>query len=215
MEALIVGSGDFINEETLKKYQELGCFIIAADGGADKLYKAGILPELAIGDCDSIKKETVDWLKKQAIEIRTYPSKKDKTDMELCLDYAIEKGYKRIVISGGTGYRLDHTLANITILVKYFLEGKKVILEDDYNQISVISGANRLEMKAYLGQNLSLIPMLGQVKDVALKGLEYSSESLFFPFGSALGVSNVIVDEWVEINIPEGIMLLILSKDKE
>lgn len=214
MKALIVGSGDFNNSETILKYNKLGYTIIAADGGADILYKLKILPNVSIGDYDSIKAISYQWLKDNKINMLEYPSKKNKTDMELCLDYAIENCSDTIIITGGTGFRLDHTLANMMMMVEYHKRQINIIMEDDYNKIFVISGDNRIETTQNIGSNISVIPVGNSIDNVELKGLEYFSDNLKLPFGSSLGVSNVIVDSIIEINVNIGVAFAIISRDK-
>lgn len=214
MKALIVGSGDFNNSETILKYSRLGYSIIAADGGADMLYKLKILPDVSMGDYDSIKAISYQWLKDNKINMLEYPSKKNKTDMELCLDYAIENCSDTIIITGGTGFRLDHTLANMMMLVENHKRKINIIMEDDYNKIFVISGKNKIETADSIGSNISVIPIESSIENVELRGLEYFSDNLTLPFGSSLGVSNVIVEPTIEINVNKGIAFAIISRDK-
>lgn len=213
MGVMIVGSGDFAVSKTIEKYKSRGFKIIAADGGANSLFEAGIVPDYSIGDYDSISKETYEWLKLNQVSMDKYPSKKDKTDMELCIDFAMSMS-KEIVITGGSGYRLDHTLANILLLIKFHQKKINIIVEDDYNHIIILSGNNKLDVKEYMGYNLSILPYFDDLIDVTTNGLEYEVLNQRFPFGSSFGVSNVILKENIEINIGEGIGAIIISKDR-
>ena len=95
--------------------------MIAVDGG---LSYCGILelePDLLIGDFDSVseeEKEAIEIIKAQAPEkvIELCPIKDD-TDMLAALKLGLEKGYSDFRIYGGTGGRLEHTIANIQCLL--------------------------------------------------------------------------------------------------
>lgn len=213
MGVLIIGSGDFISNQTIKKYQKKDFKIIAADGGANKLYKLGIIPHYSIGDYDSISVEAYEWLEKEKVKINRYPSKKDKTDMELCIEFAAEID-DEIIITGGTGYRLDHTLANILMLIKLHKLGIAVKIEDDHNLIMILEGKNKLNVEKYMEYNLSILPYKDDLDSVSSFGLEYEVDDQKFEFGSSFGVSNVILKENIEINIVDGLGIIIISKDK-
>ena len=88
-------------------YIENGAFVIAADAGIEKLNKAGIVPDLIIGDFDSL------GARPSGENVRIFPVEKDDTDTMLCLKHAIGQGANDVTILGGIGGRLDHTFANI------------------------------------------------------------------------------------------------------
>src|SRR5699024_8435931 len=113
LKGLIILNGDIKNLKLLKEAAEESDFILAADGGIRYTIKAGINPDLVMGDFDSISKKHLDLIKDKGISIEQFPVKKDKTDSELCVDYLIDKGAKHIVLFGALGSRIDHSLANI------------------------------------------------------------------------------------------------------
>ena len=90
-----------------------GAFIIAADAGIEKLNKAGIVPDLIIGDFDSL------GTRPSGENVRVFPIEKDDTDTMLALKEAISLGYDTVIISGGLGGELDHTMANLQTLLYY------------------------------------------------------------------------------------------------
>ncbi|GAE86853.1 thiamine diphosphokinase [Acetivibrio straminisolvens] len=122
MYALIVCNGSIIDYSYHKKFFEEADFIVCADGGALHLQRLGIKPDVLLGDFDSIEDKHLEYYKEQNVEIFKFPSEKDMTDTELAVDTVIDKGYKDIVIIGGTGTRLDHTLSNIFCLSKCLIE---------------------------------------------------------------------------------------------
>lgn len=87
---------------------------LAVDHGAITLLEWGIMPQVAIGDFDSITAAEMVKVKKQLADIKTFPPAKDFTDTQLGVKLAIEKYQPgRIDIFGATGGRLDHLLANL------------------------------------------------------------------------------------------------------
>ena len=90
-----------------------GAFVIAADGGLAKLCRMGRTPELILGDFDSY-----DGGFPEGVELLRHPVMKDATDMELAVHEAVRRGAERVIIYGGMGGRMDHTFANIQLLVK-------------------------------------------------------------------------------------------------
>jgi thiamine pyrophosphokinase len=104
MKALIVGNrplGSKIIELAKDK------MVVAADAGADRLLKYNIIPDIVIGDLDSISNKTSTKLEEWIVLNKNI----QKTDLEKAVDYAFEKGATEIQIVGWSGGRIDHTLA--------------------------------------------------------------------------------------------------------
>ena len=104
MKALIVG-----NRPLGSKVIELAKdkLVVAADAGADRLLKYNIIPDIVIGDLDSISNKTSTKLEEWIVSNKNI----QKTDLEKAVDYAFEKGATEIQIVGWSGGRIDHTLA--------------------------------------------------------------------------------------------------------
>ena len=185
-------------------------FVLAADGGTNHCIRAGILPDLIIGDLDSIDLEVLDKIKKLKIDILKYPSKKNATDTEICLDYLIENKYKEIILLGSLGRRIDHTLANI-FLLEYLLE-KNIAgrLVDDKNTIYLVEDKKTFKNDR---KYISVIPLSDEGIEVSLEGLEYPLDHKLINRGSSLGVSNEFKDSFGIVNIHKGRALVILSED--
>ena len=75
-----------------------------------------MIPDIVIGDFDSISSHEIKWITEKAVETRRFPPEKDQTDFELALDHAMKIGCKEIQVFGALGGRMDHTLANISLL---------------------------------------------------------------------------------------------------
>ncbi|HCQ89985.1 MAG TPA: thiamine diphosphokinase, partial [Clostridium sp.] len=133
-----ISGGKAPSEEILNIYIEKGYEIIAADSGANCLYKYRIIPKILLGDFDSIDKEVLNYFKDKT-EILTVPSEKDFTDTELALNMAIDLKAEDIVFLGCTGSRMDHFLGNLCVLYKALEKNIKASIVDENNSITMIN----------------------------------------------------------------------------
>lgn len=203
MVAVIVGNGEV--DETMKKELPKGAYVICADGGFKHMKKLGMKPDIIIGDMDSADLNTDEF------KTIVYPVRKDFTDSEISVDYALENGFDEIIMLGFTGTRLDHTLTNFFLLKKISDCGKRGIIVDKHNKIyyaekeTVIYGGR--------GDIVSLIPVGGDVSGITTEGLEYPLNNETLEFGKSRGVSNVMTADVCRITKKSGIAMIIKSKD--
>lgn len=191
--------------------------VIAVDKGIETCNKIGIVPDVIVGDFDSASKVTVGVYRKMAKKMRSIQfvdldTHKDFTDTHVAIMHAMEEGATDIYISGATGTRLDHTMANIGLLKECADKGVNAYIEDDHNVITMINssaGISRLEGYDYI----SFIPYGGCVTGVTLTGFEYNVENRTFEIGDSLGVSNRVVSEDARIEIEDGYMIVNYSRD--
>src|SRR5687767_12027642 len=90
--------------------------IMAADGGADLALSIGFIPDVIMGDMDSILPKTLENLEKNGAEIFRFSHAKDENDLELVLIEAARRGINWIRVIGAVGGRLDQTIANVYLL---------------------------------------------------------------------------------------------------
>lgn len=211
MTAVIVCNGSIIDYSYYKKYLENDRLIISVDGGAAHIRQFGIIPHIVLGDFDSISKEDFEYFKNAGAEIIQFQVEKDMTDTELALKTAIERGYREIVIIGGLGHRLDHSLANVFILKKILEWGAKGVIVNEHNEITLIDRSIRIEKKE--NTKLTLLALSEKVTGVTIKGFYYPLNNATLEMGSTWGVSNEFVNEWAEVSIDSGLLLVIQSRD--
>ncbi len=211
MQAVIICGGSVTDYDRCRKILSQDAFIICADDGARHLRKINILPDLLLGDFDSIGAEDLAYYGEKGIEIIKYPVEKDKTDSEIAVDYALERGFKNLVILGATGSRLDHTLSNIFLLKKILDSGGTGCIINENNEIYLISDSIRLKKEERC--NVTLLAITKKVTGVTTKGLYYQLQDAEIYMGSSFGVSNVFTDEYAEVSIKSGLLLVIKSRD--
>jgi len=188
-------------------------FLICADGGANSAIRSGRLPNLLIGDLDSILPENLKRCANVECVIERYPCAKDETDLELALFRAEEQarfvGQTDIWLYGATGKRIDHFLGNLALMLAYARKGYRIRIVDPEHEMWILQG--REEIKRSLGQELSLIA-LSEKGIVTTEGLRYPLQKGVLFQESPRGVSNVFLSEEVVIQVHEGWVLVVLPK---
>ena len=170
MKTIIIGNGEIENYEIIREYFD-EAYIIACDGGLRHCRAMMIMPNVMLGDFDSANKEDIEFFDNLGVLIEEYPVKKDKTDMEIAIDLAIEKQSDEIYIVGGLGSRFDHSLANVHILLRPVRLGIRACLLDENNIITLVEDS--IDIVGEKGQTVSLLPLTTKVKGINTKHMEY------------------------------------------
>lgn len=214
MKTLIITGGKISADFALTFFEkkEYEC-IIAADKGLEVLDKLCIKPDYIIGDFDSLEEGILCEYSENGI-IKLNPEK-DFTDTEAAIRLAIEKGSDSITIIGATGSRLDHVLANISLLMIPLEAGIPAYIIDENNRIRLIDKTIEIKKTDCFGNNLSLIPYTDEVSGVTLKGFYYplNNKNISRFKELSLGISNKITEDKCIIKIKSGILIVIESRD--
>lgn len=176
--------------------------IIAADAGYLNVQKAGLRPDVIIGDFDSSEKPNTDT------PIETFPILKDDTDTMLAIKYGFNSGYKRFAIYGGLGgERTDHTIANIQSLAYIVDHGGEGFLVGENETFALIKNSS-ITLHSEKGKTLSVFAYGGIAEGISIKGAVYETDNLtltpFFP----LGVSNKFKENTVTVGVKNGCVLI-------
>jgi len=209
--AVIISNGNINDYGFLKKYLDKADFVICADGGARHLKKLGVMPDVLLGDFDSIDRNDLEYYRKSNVKILEYPVAKDKTDTELAVEYAAGLGVHRVIIIGALGCRFDHSLCNTFALRKMLDLGIEGVIADEHNEIRLIR--DRIYLDREEGVSVSLLPLTEKAEGVTVKGMLYPLDNAVIQMGSSWGVSNEFRDEKAEISVKKGLLLVIKSRD--
>jgi thiamine pyrophosphokinase len=213
---VIFANGHLPDREVARALLRADDYIVAADGGANHLMKMGILPEIVIGDLDSVNEDTLFELTNAEVRIEQYSEDKDETDIELALRYATDLKPSAILIVGALGGRLDQTLANLSLLTDPTLSGIDIRLDDGVEEAFFCR--KQAEVRGRSGDTVSLIPWHGPVESVTTEGLQWSLyDETLYPDKSR-GVSNVMLKDEASVHIQTGLLLIVRyrsSEDKE
>lgn len=212
MKTVIAANGTLSETDGLLSRIQQADMVIAADGGAVHLHHMGIVPQIIIGDLDSIPKEILSFFKQKRVKILKHPVRKDQTDMELCMEYAIDHGCTELLIMGATSTRLDHTLANIFLLRRLADQGIPATILDACNDIHIV--VSSLTLTGRPGDLISVIPVSDRVKGLTLEGLEYPLTDQSLCMGSTMGISNVFRKDKAGISLTSGAVLVIKPKEE-
>ncbi len=211
MKCVIIANGDLdYTKEIVDRIRDAK-LIISADGGARHLRALNILPHVMIGDFDSIHPDDQVFFKEKQVKTLTFASRKNNTDTELCLSWALENNATDITFLGVTGIRLDHTLANIFLLKKLAGQNIPARIINKNNEIHIVT--DFIKFKGGPKDFLSIIPITEKVIGITLKGLEYPLVDATLEMGSCLGVSNSFKETFASVSIKKGALIVIKSKD--
>ena len=211
MKCVIIANGDLEYTKDILYTIKNAQMIISADGGARHLRALNILPHVIIGDFDSIHPDDQVFFKEKQVKTVTFSSRKDHTDTELCLSWALENNATDITLLGVTGTRLDHTLANIFLLKKLARQNIPARIINKNNEMHIVT--DFIELKGGPKDFLSIIPITEKVTGITLKGLEYPLFNASLEMGSCLGVSNFFKETVASVSIKKGGLIVIKSRD--
>jgi thiamine pyrophosphokinase len=187
--------------------------IIAADSGAATALHYGCTPSFVVGDFDSLNTALLQELSERGSQVRRVAVEKDETDTELAVQVAIEQGATSITLLGAFGgARFDHTLANILLLAGF--ERVPIRIVDGPAICWLVRGPGSSEVNGRVGDLVSLLPLTGDASGVRTKGLYYALNGETLYFGRPRGMSNVLVEEYAEVFV-EGGMLVVIHTDVE
>ncbi len=179
-----------------------GAFIIAADGGLEKLRSENISPDLVIGDFDSLGTNPI------GSNVMTFPKEKDDTDTMLAIKEALKRGYEKIYISGGVGGRLDHTVANLQSLIFAVKLGAEAYLCGENETVTVLIGGSAAFSESCSGK-ISLFCFGDSASGVTIEGLKYTAAGVSLSNMFPIGVSNEFTGSKALIAAESGILGII------
>jgi len=186
--------------------------VICADGGARHVLGLGLMPRMVIGDMDSLPQASLDELMAGGCRILRHPCRKDETDTELALRYALDCNPDRIEIYAALGGRMDHALANISLLVAAVKNGIETRIIDGATELFVVSG--KTEIRGTPGEIVSLFPVTTEVTGIDLMGFEYPLRNAMMEIGKPYGVSNRLLGEKGTVSISTGYLLVVKTGEK-
>ena len=215
MRAIIIAAGQAQSSIDLQDWVQDGDLIIGADGGAAQAMRWGLWPHLVIGDMDSLPNETRQSLEDHGCRFVIHPRAKDETDMELALTYAAQQGADEIVVLGALGGRLDHTLANIFLLILPELEGIRVRIVDGNQEVRLVRAGEAANIEGKPGDLVSLLPLGGRACGVSTLGLAWALNDDTLDLSFTRGVSNVMTSPVAHIEMEKGLLLVLHSPPEE
>lgn len=183
--------------------------VVCVDGGAGNAMALGLEPHVVIGDMDSIEADLRRHLEREGCLFVEHPSRKDETDSELAVRYALSQGATELILLAALGGRIDHTLANVMLLAIPELAQIPARVIDGNQELLVVRDEVLIEGRP--GDTVSLLPLTADAVGIHTEGLEYPLSDGTLEFGAARGVSNVLVAPQARVRVQSGLLLLIHS----
>ncbi|PJI06636.1 MULTISPECIES: thiamine diphosphokinase [Clostridium] len=211
MKAVIISGGKMPSEGLLKEELKNCDYIVSADSGANCLYKYKIIPDVLIGDFDSINEEVFDYFKKFHINTIKYPREKDFTDTELALKEALKFKVDEVTFLGCTGSRLDHIFGNLGLLYRCLKKGVRAYIKDDNNILFMIDKTTVIE--GDLGEIFSIQGFRSEINKLSIEDAKYPLKDYDLNFGDSRTVSNEFLDKPVKIIFQNGTVIVMKCKD--
>jgi thiamine pyrophosphokinase len=190
--ALIITNGESCSSELLGQLLEWSPIVVVLDSAITRVFELNIKVDVLLGDFDRNFNAEKYKRSQYPIEI-VYTPNQNKTDLEKAFDYLIERKIPAVNVVWATGRRADHTITNVTNIVRYQNDLKIVIL-DDYSKIFQLP---RKFQKWYPAKTiLSLIP-IGSVEGISSKNLEYPLDKDTLIIGYRTGSSNSVLEDGI------------------
>ncbi|WP_166919498.1 thiamine diphosphokinase [Flavobacterium poyangense] len=207
--ALIIANGAACNPELLGQLLEWSPLVVVLDSAIERVIELGIKVDVLLGDFDRGFDPEIYKTSQYPIEIVHTPDQ-NKTDLEKAFDYLIDRKIPAANVVWATGKRADHTITNLTNIVRY-RNLLKIVILDDHSKIFLLP--NKFEKWYTAKTPISLIP-IGVVNGIFSTNLEYPLENDTLTIGYRTGSSNAVAkDGLVTITHTDGDLLLMECMD--
>ena len=214
MQAIILANGDTGSRGDLDRtwpgWARDDALVIAADGGARNADRLSLHIDRWVGDGDSLGDEGVAELIARGIPVLRVPTDKDESDTELAVTEAAGLGATEIVVLGALGgNRVDHALANVTLLAHPLLVGLDVRLLAPDARVRLVVGPASMAVGGRIGDLVTLLPLGEDGHDVTTTGLRYPLRGETLSSGRSRGLSNVRTSSEASVAIRRGRLLVV------
>lgn len=183
--------------------------IIGVDSGIDHALAAGLLPDVAVGDLDSVSPDGLDRIERAGVRIDRHPAAKDATDFELALEVAMEDEPSAVTIVGGhPDARIDHWLGALLGLAS--ARWRPTRIEAWLGTALVVPVHDRAVLAVDEGATVSLLAVHGDARIASTSGLRWPLVDAVLPAGSSLGISNVATADRIELVVGRGVVVAVV-----
>lgn len=184
-------------------------YVIAADSGLRHAKALGLIPDMLVGDFDSVTQE--DLAAFATVPRQEHPPEKDYIDLELAVSIAQERGTEHLLLLGTTGTRLDQSLTALLLALRLRQEGVQLSLHSGQQDIYPLRAGDVHHVQGKKGTVFSLLNMdMRQPAIVTVRGAKYSITHTKLAFGVGHGISNEVVDR-AKVQLEQGLALLIIE----
>ncbi|HEX2985545.1 MAG TPA: thiamine diphosphokinase [Caproiciproducens sp.] len=207
-QCVIIGSSPCVTETEFLDIDRKNFYVVCADGGYDTALRFHVKPDLIVGDFDSLTVPLPDDIETIRLKIE-----KDDTDIMAAVRIALERGYRRFLLLGALGGRLDHSFANFCILQYLAEQNCSAVISGMGSRVYFLnsdSKNNRLELNGLEGKTVSVFPFGVPVCTVTYEGLKYRLVQYPLTSNFPLGVSNLAISEKASVLVHDGSALVMV-----
>jgi thiamine pyrophosphokinase len=188
--------------------------VVAADGGALHALAAGVVPDLVVGDMDSLGEEGTRRVGERGATLERHPSRKDKMDGHLAVLAAGKRGVTDLDLLCAVGGRLDAVFALPHLLLAAGRMEIRATVFAAWGEMLVVEDGSRKVVGAS-GESVSVFPLTGTAEDVTLEGFEYPLEGARIEAGDTLGFHNEMAAGEARVAVGRGALLVIHETEPE
>ena len=181
---------------------------VAADSGAEWARKSGIQLSAIVGDFDSVSQETLDFYKQQdpSCEI-VLAAEQEHNDFEKILHYLAERWHGEVRIIGLTGGRIDHTISNLSVMLRFTHRFKGLTAFDPFGSHFFLTSGRTYSFENRIGTIISLMPF-GDAEGIVTRNFRYPLSGESLSLGQREGLSNVVIGSPASISIERGALII-------
>lgn len=177
---------------------------VGVDAGCIKILEEKLPLAYAVGDFDSMDLKEIQSL---SCSCDIHPVEKDETDSELAIEWAQKQKVDSIVLWGSLAGRMDHTMANVRLLMYRY---SNLILQDETQKMMRLSKGVHFIRNEYRHCSFFAI----ESSNISLSGFKYNVEKQNLNVQDIYAVSNCLLEDVACVQVHEGSLLCILSNEK-
>ena len=206
--AVVSLSGDFMGSIDRDK----GCLYVGVDRGTSHLLRSGIIPQIMVGDLDSLSRgDLLKLIGHKGIFWLLSNWDKDYTDGQRAIEIAHTVGVKKLVVVGILGREMDHFLGNLALFTMYSHLFEEMIGYTGNQAIVFMKGKRVFHLP--VGMPISFVPYDDEVV-LTLKGVHWEVERRIFRRNALPPISNIVRREDVYVESDGYIWVIIGREDK-
>ena len=204
--AWVFAGGEFQTNCFNSDWIAAGDVVVGVDHGIAHCLNAGAVPDVMLGDFDSVDDAVLLDDRLAGVQRLRYPSRKNSSDLELALEWLSQAQVARVILMGVSGGRSDHHLIN-WLLASQERWPFAIEMIDSTVHAHVVTPRYELDVSAKIGQTVSLMPLF-EASGVTTVGLEYALHEAHLVPGTTRGLSNVAAADIIRVSITAGRLLV-------
>ena len=208
MRAAIFLNGSPDSEPLIRAVAGRADLVVAADGGARYALAAGIVPDLVVGDMDSLGEDLALEVERRGASLERHPARKDMMDGHHAVLAAGERGVSSADFLCAAGEKPGAVFAVPHILLAAERIGMRSAVVADWGRMFVIEGRPRV-VAGSARDSVSIFPLSGPATGVTLEGMSYPLEEADLYPGDTLGFHNELIGTEARVSVERGALLVV------